>query len=134
MPRPLKDQSGVEEFVAWVPYDGDWVGTVCAEDLDSAKLRPWLVNQKMVKEEDVLCGIRVYQGRVSVYVYECRDKQPYYEALQGPDPIPLKEIDLKISVSDLLCKFHMLEILFTRRSGADKEGLNNKRVVIEGRQ
>ena len=133
-PQDTNNQPGVEEFVAWVPYNGDWVGTVCAEDLDSASLRSWLVNGKMVEEKDIVCGIRVYQGQVSVYVYRHQNKRPYLDALQSSKPIPLKEIELEISVYDLLCKFHKLEILFALRSGLDKKGISNKRFLVESRR
>lgn len=117
-----------ETFAANTQY-GDWKGTVAADTHDLGDIQQWLEEEGRLKEDDLVCGIGSYgvdeNPFLSVLIFEGQNGRHLRHALMESGPIPLKRLNLGLSIDDFLRKFKRLDVKLST-DGC----LNNRTITI----
>lgn len=108
-----------EKFVARTRY-GDWKGTIAVDNhAGRTDIRSWLEQEGQLDKNDFVCGIEIhgeYPGggygdpRISVLIFEVKNGRILKDAVEDGEEIPLKRLDLNMSLQDFLSKFKRLDI------------------------
>lgn len=114
-----------ERFEASVQYN-DFKGTVAADRHDNRSIRTLLVEKKLIDpEKEFIIGIRLWVGET----HGAKPPPPTVEALVVPlpegstnleqwlnekdDPIPVKMIELKLTLEEFFALFKRFEVVLT---------------------
>lgn len=134
-PTTLLKGSEMSNFKASVQY-GDFKGTAAADNADgSYDLNRYLAEKGFKKKNEFLVATSLWVGEsaggklghvhVAAYLYNQSDEHDTVKAAldAAPDPIPVRVVDLELSIEEYVSFFKRFSIMLTR------PGLN-----IEGRE
>ncbi|MCF5747102.1 hypothetical protein [Pseudomonas tremae] len=122
-------------FKASVQY-GDYKGSVAADDHDSYTIDHYMVSQGLKTSDDRIVGIKMWSGEVhgnlqnqpvgiTAYLIESPGFDEVSTAINGPDPIPVKQVSFDVSLEQFFGLFKRFEIAITRF-----EELNGRELLI----
>lgn len=107
-----------ENFVANVQYD-DWTGTSAADDWDPEDIQQWLKNQCKLRDDDRLCGIQIHvvEGttHISALIVESHNDEITSVRPDDGEPLPVKKLEFKLSLSDFVNKFKRFNVKLSFR-------------------
>lgn len=115
----------MKNFRASVQY-GDWKGTVSADEHDIGHILNVLKDRGLADDSDFLVAIDLFLGEmhgdkvvepyVTAYLVKARNFEEAEEFLNDtPDPLPMKEVTIDVTMEEFLLFFKRLSIAMSKR-------------------
>ncbi|WP_449126122.1 hypothetical protein [Pseudomonas viridiflava] len=113
-----------EFFKAGVQY-GDFKGTAAADDHDNYRINDYMISQGLKTKDEQIVGIKLWSGEVhgklqnqpvivTAYIMEGPGFEEISAAIDGVDPIPVKQVRFEVSLEQFFGFFKRFEIAITR--------------------
>ncbi len=116
----------IRRFKASTKY-GDFLGTSAADEADASYLTSWAKERAGLRDGEFLLGIELTCGEnapgkhrdpvfVSVLIAEPRDHETVKDMIdaRGDKPIPVRVVNVRMSVAEFFGLFKRVEISFSR--------------------
>jgi hypothetical protein len=108
-------------FKASVQY-GDFDGTAAADEGDGRNLHALLEERGILLDDGFLVGVKIFVGEnhggrarepfVKAFIIDRIDRDRDVEqALRGPEPAPIRSVDVQIGLEEFVGLFKRLEVI-----------------------
>lgn len=124
-----------EFFKASVQY-GDYKGTAAADGHDNYTIDNYMITQGLKTSNDRIVGIKLWSGEVHgelqnqpvsviAYLMDSPSFEVVSAAIDGTDPVPVRQVRFEVSLEQFFGLFKRFEIAITRF-----EKINGRELLI----